>query len=319
MAGAPRVEPDDAAQTARLVKSTMEAGGVSLTATARELGVSPAALSRWLRGKYAGDVGALDERARRWMASRAVKAERAAVMVQAPEWVDTPTALSVMSSLMLAHYTPTMAVVYGGAGMGKTAACRRYRDTNNNVFLVTMNPAVANSLTGALEMILGELRARPAVSRPNRLFAQVTERLAGTSGLLIIDEAQALSPRALETVRAIYDETNVGLALVGGELVYSRMTGGVRAAHFAQLFSRVGVQKHLLRPTSRDVEALAAAMGVKGGKEREFLRQVSARPGALREVALTCQLAAQIAVGEEKGVAVTVDHLRAAYRRRAGE
>lgn len=299
----------------RQVKARMEAGGLRQAAVARELGVSAAAMSRWINGQYAGDVEAVDEKARRWLASKEAKDERAEKLVQPPDWVKTPTAVSIMKSLELAHYAPTMAIVYGGAGMGKTIACKKYRELNNNVFHITMNPA-ASYLTSALELILDQLRIRGVVARPPRMFAAITERLAGTSGLLIIDEAQSLSPRVLETIRAIYDETGIGLALVGNEVVYSRMTGGSRAAHFAQLFSRVGIQKHLIRPAASDVEAVASAMNIKGAKERGWLVEISKRPGALREVALTAQLAAQIAAGASERV--NTDHLRAAYRMRGG-
>jgi len=75
-----------------------------------------------------------------------------------------------------------------------------------------------------------------AVKAENAIIA----RLHDTKGLLIVDEAQHLPVSGLDAVRSIHDATGCGLALLGNESVYARITGGARQAHFAQLFSRVG-------------------------------------------------------------------------------
>lgn len=63
--------------------------------------------------------------------------------------------------------------------------------------------------------------------------------------MIIIDEAQHLTKKTLEIVRSINDSTETAIVLIGNDLIYNKMLGKAQA-EFAQLFSRVGMQSHLL-------------------------------------------------------------------------
>ena len=57
----------------------------------------------------------------------------------------------------------------------------------------------------------------------------IFQKVRNTSGLLILDEAQHLTVQALDMVRAINDQTSIGLVLCGNDRVITQMTGGNRA------------------------------------------------------------------------------------------
>ena len=95
-------------------------------------------------------------------------------------------------------------------------------------------------------------------------------RVNGVRGLLIVDEAQHLSLRALETLRALHDATGAGLALMGNAVVYARLTGGRRAAEFAQLFSRVGKRVRLTQVEEGDRRRSAGSLGPEAGQAGGF-------------------------------------------------
>lgn len=301
------------------VRAEMARRRLSQNKAAQEIGLSATALSQYLDGKYQGDVSKVEERLARWLEEYNRRESLAGKIRQIPDWVDTPTGKRILGKLELAHYTPTMTVIYGGAGLGKTRAIERYRKTNNNVWVVTASAASANifAFFEKISIVLGVKDIPANTTSVARVEAAINRHLDGRAGLLIVDEAQALHEKSLEGVRAIYDaHAKLGLALAGNEHVYSRMTGGSRTAVFAQLFSRIGVQMDLRAVTPGDVRALALALGVDGDEELDFLVKISRRPGALRDVTLTIQLADQIAAGLSRQV--TVKELSQAYRERGG-
>ncbi|MDE0627427.1 MAG: hypothetical protein OXH99_13580, partial [Bryobacterales bacterium] len=105
-----------------------------------------------------------------------------------------------------------------------------------------------------------------------------------------------------------------GLALVGSDLLYQRLTGGSRAAEFAQLFSRIGRRISLPGATDGDSDALLAAWGIEGGAQRKAARRIARKPGGLRSLSHALALAASQACGKP----VAAKHIRSAWSELAG-
>ncbi|MBF0293248.1 MAG: AAA family ATPase [Nitrospinae bacterium] len=314
-----RVDTQASAPLEEQVRAELERRNLSQNKAAQEIGISATALSQYLDGKYLGDKSNVERRLNRWLEEYRQRENLNGGIRQAPRWVETPTGKRILNKLTQAHYTPTMTVIYGGAGLGKTSSIMRYKETNNNVWVVTATPASANisAFFEKISMVVGVKDVSYRSNSVARVEAAINRHLEGRAGLLIVDEAQALTEKALEGVRSIYDaHTKLGLALAGNDRVYSRMTGGSRTAVFAQLFSRIGVQMDLRTVTPGDVRALALAFGIAGDAEIEYLVKISAKPGALRDVALTVQFADKLAAG--LGRAVTVKELSQAYKERGG-
>lgn len=300
-----------------VVKSIMEAEGLSQTQISGFTGVGRARLSQWLNGVYAGNTTAIEDDISRWIRSRQESADLDSRMPAAPEWVETPTANAVIGALSFSQIAGAVSAIYGGAGVGKTTALTQYQRRAPNVWVVTASPAVSapGPILTRVAQALG-LRTSGAV---HVVEANIIERVKETRGLLIIDEAQHLTHRALDAIRSIHDAAGIGLALVGNEIVYSQLTGGSsRSVGFAQLFSRVAKRVRLSRPKDGDVTALLDAWGIDDKEARQLCQGIGKRPGALRGLSQTLRLASMFALasGEARP---SVEHIRDAWADLGGE
>jgi len=285
--------------------------GLSQAGAAQEAGVNASALSQWMKGKYPGDNDRMAESMERWLTFRRKKAAQTTALPKAVTWCPTPTAKRISAALSYAHMAGDITVIFGGAGVGKTETSKEYAANNPNVWHVTMTPSTA--VVGAcLERVALKMGLHVS-GRAAKIEMALMERLTGTDGLLIIDEAQHLNVRSLEALRSIHDATGVGLAILGNDLVYAQMTGrGVRSATFAQLFSRIGKRVKLLKPKEDDVKALCASWGVTAREMVAFCEQIAAKPGALRMMVKTIRLGQMVA--GSRGDTLALKHLKAAWR-----
>lgn len=281
--------------------------GVKQSQIAREANLSSTVVSQWLKDEYSGNNSAVESKLTAWRDAREARANAPALDEVA--WVDTPTSKRIIDVLSYAQQYRDFALIYGGAGLGKSVALRRYAAKAVNVWVVTVNPADA-TMAASLEAIAQALNLRDVSTRPSVLLREISARLMHTRGLLVIDEAQHLDVRSLECIRTLHDQTGVGLVLVGNETVYARISGGSRRANFAQLFSRIGRRLHLVTPTDADVNAIASAWKLAGAREMEIAREISAAPGALRGLVKTLRLAKLAALNQK---AITAEVMLGAW------
>lgn len=289
------------------LRAEIERRAITQAQAAREIGLSPTTLTQILTGTYAADPTRQIERIVKWIGMQE-EARAQARLPAAPAWVPTPLAERVLAALGYAQMAGDIAVIYGAAGVGKTTAAREYARRYPNVWIATMSPACSGVAT-ALEEVCLAVGFRDLPQGAARMSRAIAARISGTSGLLVVDEAQHLTIGALDALRAIHDATGVGLALLGNELVYARMTGGHRAAYLDRLYSRIGKRVRLARAAREDVERLAAAFGVTNGSLK-LLVEIGGRPGALRAVTKTLRLAAMMAQGGE----IAPEHVAHAWR-----
>ncbi len=301
----------------RALVQEAQSDGLSQASIAKQAGLSPSALNQWLKEAYKGDNTAIEMHLEGWVES--CRDRELMPIPQSPDWVTTPTGERIINALSYAHSMGDIAVVYGGAGVGKTSALKHYQSIRPNVWLVTISPATSTA-PAALEEIAYALGNRTPPIGAARIKRDVVRRINGTRGLLVIDESQHLSVIALECIRSLHDEIGIGLVLSGNEMVYSRLTGGNRSATFAQLFSRVGKRVHLTSPSTADVAAVANGWSVEGKRERRLLEKIAASPGALRGVTKTLRLASVLALGDKPATspedtpALTYRLIEAAWR-----
>jgi DNA transposition AAA+ family ATPase len=289
------------------VRAEIERRGITQAQAAREIGISPTTLTQLLGGTYAADPTRQIERLAKWLGLQE-EARAQAKLPPAPAWVNTPIAERVLAALGYAQMAGDVAVIYGVAGVGKSTAAREYARRYPNVWIATMSPATAGVST-ALEEICLALGFRDLPQGAARMSRAIIARIAGAGGLIVVDEAQHLTVSALDAIRAIHDATGVGLALIGNEFVYARMTGGYRAAYLDRLFSRIGKRVRLARAGREDVERIASAFGLRNGAVK-LLVEIGARAGALRAVVKTLRLASMMAAGS----GIEPQHIEAAWR-----
>lgn len=216
--------------------------GKTQTAVGTELGISGGAISSFLSGKYKTPHTLIPK----VFALLSMNAKKA-VAPKAPDFAETSISRTVYNAIAYAHLRGVIAVVYGDAGVGKTSTVREYVKNDSLALLITISPTYS-SITGVNELIAAQLGVRERVAR--RLTAEIVDRLKGSGRVLIVDEAQHLTVRALNHLRCMSDESGVGIALVGNEEVYSKLRGSGKA-DFAQLFSRVGMRKQV---QTRDIK-----------------------------------------------------------------
>lgn len=311
----PTASDADTAQDVRaLVRGLMEGDKrLSQTKVAAEAGISSTALSQWLNGIYGGDNAAVEAKLLRWADTTQAARAQAAAMPAAPGYVTTHTGDRVIAALRYAQLAGDIAVIYGGAGIGKSEAIKRYTVIAPNVWHATMTRASAGVVT-SLEVIVDTLGLN-VVGGANRLHTAICKRVMHTGGLLVIDEAQHLTEAALDQIRAIHDATGIGIALVGNEQVYARMAGN-RAAYLDRLFSRIGKKVRLAKATQDDVAALLDGWGVRDMKTRTLLADVASKPGALRGMTKVLRLASMYAAAEKR--ALGFDDVRASWKELGG-
>lgn len=264
---------------------------LSQAKAAAQIGVSPAALSTYIRHLYKGDRDAVEAKIGRWLMGRRRKVIAAKKVPKGIAWFEAPTSKAIVQALEYAQTMADIAVLVGGAGFGKTTTCEHYGETNSAVWYVRMSPS-SSSASACLTELAEKLGIKPLRGEGTRsILKSIVRKVEPTEGLIIVDEAQYLGKPALEELRAIHDEAKVGLAFVGNEAVYTQLTGGSNATHYAQLFSRIGLKLMLTKPAKGDVVALAAAWGITEPDAVLTLERIAQLPGALRMATKTIRLA----------------------------
>lgn len=218
------------------LKEYIAHSGKTQKAVGKELGISDGAVSGFLSGKYKTPHALIPK-----IASLINRNKKIAVAPKAPDFAPTTISRTVQNAIAYAHLRGVISVVYGDAGVGKTSTVNEYVKNDKLAMLITISPTFA-SITGVNELIAAQLGVRERVAR--KLTMEIVDRLKGSGRVLIVDEAQHLTVRALNHLRCLSDESGIGVALVGNEEVYSKMRGSGKA-DFAQLFSRVGMRKQV--------------------------------------------------------------------------
>lgn len=283
--------------------------GVTQAEIARESGISSTTLSRWLQGDYAGDSANVERKLGGFLQLRDSRREASARVKPAPDYIATESGEKVLALVRFAQMMGVMCLVYGGAGLGKTKAVLRHRNVAPSVWVATMT-AATKGLVSCLQVICKAIGLKEALSGALAMQDAIVATLLKTRGVLVVDEAQHLGWEALEAVRALYDATGVGIVLMGNESVYSRLSGGQKADYISRLSSRITRRLHLLRATERDVKALLAAYDLTDAQSIRLGMQIAARPGALRVLCTTLQLASTAATAQTE--AMSFQHLQTA-------
>lgn len=226
-----------------------------------------------------------------------------------PEWVNTPTSLEIDSALQYAQSHPTIALIHGGAGLGKTLTVRRYQDQNShkvnghrsNVYLISAHPAM-KTVTSVLLEISKAIGRGDDACRSDTLARRIEETLR-FGDLLIVDEAHDLEIDALNMIRYFHDSVGIGLAYLGNDEVHTRINGrGRKAAMLGPLSSRVGVRCNIPHPRKEDVTAILSAWKVNGSKELEIGLQIGQGRGGLRSLTQVLRQATAIAKSRNSGL-----------------
>ncbi|MDA5624292.1 AAA family ATPase [Pasteurella multocida] len=271
---------------------------------AQQSGISAGALSAYLKGTYAGNIENIENALENWLKNQDKKIRS---FIEAPEFIQTPTAERIFNALEMARFTTTIVPIYGASGVGKTKACQEFKKQNQNVWMITISPSRA-SLNAFLYELALELGFKDAPRRKDRLSRMIVEKLTGTRGIVIVDESDHLTYDAIEELRYIQEKAEVGFALIGNDRVYTRMQGGINPAHeHARLWNRLGNRCAIKASEKEDIQAVAAAWQL-DTKDKELMKalyDIGTKAGGLRALTQYLRLAGIAAKGQ--GVAINLD------------
>ncbi len=307
----PKDQPIDIDDQRTWLIEYKRSSGQSWGQIATRLGLKVGTLSQFGTPKgYTGNEVPLAEAVFRYRQTLASQAMLRVELPEIPGYFPTATSNKLIYLLRRAQEGRIVTAAMG-AGLGKTTTARHYAACNSNVFLVTCSPS-ASGVFAIQHKVLKAMGDLNATGAPYVLTMRI-ERMAEAleSPLLILDEAQHLTEKALEEIRTWHDTTGMGIALFGNESVQQRLEGGNRAAVFAQLFSRQAQKLVRSFPLKEDIEALLEAWRV---HDEEVARQVdiiARKPGGLRGATFTLEMATMLAMADQ--TEMTVQHVTDAW------
>jgi hypothetical protein len=276
--------------------------GWTKTEFSKRSAIPAGTLYGWLDGSYRGSFANVTDRVERFLDAQAELAAAGSKIPQAPGYVPTPTSKKVVDALIYSQTMPEIAVIVLAAGMGKTITLNHYSSMRPNVVMLTVRPSTTTVYKLMSE--LGDTLNLNDVERmPNHIDRAVGARLRrnGRSTLLVVDEAQHLKDEAVNQLRYFYDIYGVGIALVGNEELYGRF-GDTPKPAYAQLQSRFGLKVRQMAPARGDIEAVLDAWGIEDPQIRQLGVAIGRKPGTLRQLTKTLQLAGMIAAGDERAM-----------------
>lgn len=256
-----------------IAKSTSQAKA------AAKIGLSEATISTYLKGTYKGNIERIEKRLTEVF--RTVEAAENLESTVNMGYVPTSISESVYETINLCHLKGGLAIECGDAGIGKTMACKKYaEDYPNTAIYLSVNPCFA-SIVAFLRLLCTRM-GLATTGRKDDMWLRIVNRLKGERKVLIIDEAQHLPIKTIESIRAMFDTyPEIGVCLVGNIETYTN-TGKSKDA-FAQIKNRTKLTeiRHTRQIQSSDIEMLFP--GLKGEKKSiDFLLKIARSEQGIR-------------------------------------
>lgn len=236
--------------------------------------------------------------------------ERRKMMIKPP-----PACTACMENVYFAADYAQMcgdiSLIYGEAGLGKTFSLRQYAKENDVIYVELRD--CDKSTKGVCERIL-EVVGNGKRGNDRVLINTIINHLKNHPQLIIIDEAQHLLLKAVENLRAINDATETGMVLCGNPHIYDQMHGKGQA-HFAQLYSRIGIRRCIVSPNMNDIQAIFSVYGL-DSDSLQFLHGLSLQWGGIRNCIKIFNMAQDMA--QKLNEPLSIGHLQTACELRNG-
>lgn len=277
------------------LEGLMVARGWSQRRAADQIGVSQTAMSRWLQDKYEA-AEAMNARVSEFLDQRRAAGEGI---------VPSEGLLVIQEVCRQCAEERRFGVVQGNPGVGKTKALTLYQLEHDGVIYVRAD--VTTNVKVLLEMVCGNPGGGMVASQ---LMVRAKEIAEGK--LLVVDEADLLSVRVLEAIRAIYDEGGCGVVLAGTPRLERLLRRGPHATdNLAQLYSRVDFNVTVLPPSHPDMDKFLDTAQIQDPKARKIIATEGSK-GSFRAAAKLANQSLRLA--RMNGCPVTEQVVKAAGR-----
>lgn len=253
---------------------------LSLSMIAKQLGYSDSQVSRYLAGKFEGNVVAFESKVSDLLKSVAMREGETGDVAT----FETIVTKQVNNSFEMLRRVQRIGLVSGNAGIGKTRAMELYTINNPLTLMITLSRFSGGSVR-AIERALWSAvdTSSYKMLRDGSRGQFLMERLRNSGRLIAVDNAQRLSKRGLEWLFDFHDATRCPIALVGNPEVLDEIRKN------DQQFSRISLHtKADLKKTTSDVamEMLAKIWPAAADELRDVACQVAAQHGHLRALAI---------------------------------
>jgi hypothetical protein len=224
----------------KLSKDGMER--ISQAALARMSRIGVSTLSQVLSGNYGASPSKLIEQV---LSAMRHAEETSDDMIPA---VETSVFKLVQTACTMARRYRNFSVISAYVGTGKTFSLRYYTRNNPNTFLIEANPTFTP--TTIVKKLAQTIIGHDVGGKIYDQFEAVVNAVKNTDSLIILDEAETLTPKQLELLRRIRDTAGVGVVLAGTEY----LTGLIKPEHgqFDQIRSRTGFWPETVRQITKD-------------------------------------------------------------------
>jgi len=211
----------------------------SQTKLCRAANINHSTLNDILRGKYPSPPSKFLQKA---LDAIRMQDLRDAEGVTDCPFVETTVYRTVVAACKRAHLRRNFSVVAAFVGTGKTRSLKRYAATQSNVYLLEATPdmnasVLMNELVRLTGAVVHKSNNHTSGTKAEKTDA-VIRALKDTDSLLIVDEAETVSPTTLEYVRRISDKANIGVVLAGTEKLKPLLQDP--RGRFGQISSRTG-------------------------------------------------------------------------------
>jgi DNA transposition AAA+ family ATPase len=233
------------------LSKAISAHKITQSSVAKAIGVSNSVISQYLEAKYSGDTGKMDRLIRGYLLrSEEEYAQRKFII----PIVKTTVMKNVHEVLRFCHINRKMGMAYGESGIGKTTALEEYVEDCPETILIEADPTITerDMLRDLHDRLIGE-----ATGSVNQMLVACIGRLRDSGRLIIVDEAENMPYKALNTLRRIHDKAHIGIAMVGMPRLRSNIAVDMR--NFAQIKTRMPMNKNLSKLEPEDVEEIISA------------------------------------------------------------
>jgi hypothetical protein len=286
--GAETPQPEGVSVKEQVNRLLIEEPELTKAQIARETGISASTLTEYLKGTYRGNIASVETKLVRYLRARRSRDREKLVAVDRADFFEGDSSSWMLEVYERAQGLGMLGLIAAAPGLGKTTTAREYQRLSSNVWIATCAPFTQGD-NPALKVLMDAVGASTVGTAGQAYATAIMRKLDRSQGLVIIDEAHHLATKALDSIRCIFDQTNVGIVFVGSiELA-------TKTSKMPQLHSRITFRADITGPTTGDLLALLDAHGITDERMREFIASVARRPGALRSASRLIELARSMA------------------------